>query len=396
MVRVGYVWVLVLLVGTCAWARPQLPPVVGQDVIHVVQPQEATESIAHEAGLALEHVAFANGIAIGGYVPEVAAGVPLVLPERRILPLDPPRDGIVLNIPERGLFLFRHGQFVKFYPVAFGRPHFETPVGQFRIIEKTKNPTWVPPAWAHLTQKVYLPGPINPLGDRWIGLSAHGVGIHGTTCPDAIGMNVSHGCIRMYPDLERLLYNQVDVGMPVRIEYQPVKVGRDPVTGRVYVAVYPDVYGRVNLEDRTRELLREAGIQVPAERLTAWVDQESGRAMDVASDPIVVKADDLDVASNVAPMRRAGTLWVSLDVMRQAGFSVDTTDSAVSLQWQDHTAQLPITNGPPSSAESACVWKGMTWVPAPSVLKTLGVQYRWLPSSATLWIRPEDTPAAQN
>jgi len=91
-------------------------------------------------------------------------------------------------------------------------------VGKFEVINKQLNPWWYPPAsdWAKDSQPI-PPGPGNPLGTRWMGLSAPGVGIHGTDDPASIGYSVSHGCIRMQiPDAERL-FTMVSVGMGVYI-----------------------------------------------------------------------------------------------------------------------------------------------------------------------------------
>src|SRR2546422_940048 len=83
---------------------------------------------------------------------------------------------------------------------------------------------------------------IIPLGDRWIGLSARGVGIHATTYPQSIGDDASHGCIRTYPELAHDLFTRVKVGMPVRIEYRTVRIGRHRESGKLFMAVFPDVY----------------------------------------------------------------------------------------------------------------------------------------------------------
>ena len=117
------------------------------------------------------------------------------------------------------LTLQRFGQPPVSFPVAVGQPAYPTPDGHFTIISKVENPTWVPPPDAPWAQGAVPipPGPGNPLGTRWMGLSAPGVGIHGTDDPASIGYSVSHGCIRMQiPDAERL-FTMVSVGMGVYI-----------------------------------------------------------------------------------------------------------------------------------------------------------------------------------
>ena len=126
---------------------------------------------------------------------------------------------IVIHRGENRLVLFRGTHWVRAFPVATGQAIYPTPLGRFEIVVKEKNPWWYPPtydAWAQGLEPV-PPGPGNPLGTRWMGLSAPGVGIHGTDAPWSIGHSESHGCIRMQvPDAE-WLYRHVRVGTPVFI-----------------------------------------------------------------------------------------------------------------------------------------------------------------------------------
>ena len=104
------------------------------------------------------------------------------------------------------------------FGVAVGQPIYPTPIGKFTIVTKQRNPWWYPPdsAWAAGASPI-PPGPGNPLGTRWMGLSASGVGIHGTPDAASIGYSASHGCIRMrIPDAE-WLFTQVSTGTPVYI-----------------------------------------------------------------------------------------------------------------------------------------------------------------------------------
>lgn len=203
--------------------------------------------IAFNNRLAVDHMAFANGLHISTMV--APPQTPLIVPTWRILPTNPPRNGIVINLPERGCYLFQNGHFTGFYPVSIGdevleKNRFWTRTGSFYIQEKEKNPTWYPPSWAKDRRPVG-PGPNNPLGDRWIGLSLERTGIHGTADPLNVGNSVTHGCMRTYPELVRELYDKVQVGWPARIEYEVAKVGRGP-DGKVYVVTFPDVYRRAD------------------------------------------------------------------------------------------------------------------------------------------------------
>lgn len=125
---------------------------------------------------------------------------------------------ITIDLSERKLFLHRDGRLEKTYSVAVGMPAYPTPVGSLRIISKIPHPTWTPPnsPWAAGLSPV-PPGPGNPLGTRWMGLSAPSVGIHGTYASGSIGTAASHGCIRMLiPEAEEL-FELVYVGTPVTI-----------------------------------------------------------------------------------------------------------------------------------------------------------------------------------
>jgi hypothetical protein len=111
-----------------------------------------------------------------------------------------------VSLEDRKLALLEDGQVKKVYTVAVGKPTTPSPTGTFVIERRVMNPTY-----SH-NGKIVPPGPSNPVGTRWMGLSLHGYGIHGTNEPRSIGKPASHGCIRLArPDLEEL-YAQVAVG----------------------------------------------------------------------------------------------------------------------------------------------------------------------------------------
>ena len=104
------------------------------------------------------------------------------------------------------------------FTVATGQSIYPTPLGRFQIVVKWQNPWWYPPAspWA-AGEKPVPPGPGNPLGTRWMGLSSPGVGIHGTPDSASLGYSASHGCIRMAIPQAEWLFDHVEVGTPVYI-----------------------------------------------------------------------------------------------------------------------------------------------------------------------------------
>lgn len=122
-----------------------------------------------------------------------------------------------IRLSRRRVFVYRQGKVVKSYPVAVGRPGWETPKGTFRVLDKQKNPTWIHP----LTGAVVPAGdPENPLGRHWIGFWTNGrnwIGFHGTPTPKSVGRAVSHGCIRMYNKDIQELFALVPVGTVVKV-----------------------------------------------------------------------------------------------------------------------------------------------------------------------------------
>ena len=126
---------------------------------------------------------------------------------------------IVIHRGSNRLYLYDGVRLARVFPVATGQAAWPTPLGQFEIVVKQKNPWWFPPtqdSWAAGAKPV-PPGPDNPLGTRWMGLSAPGVGIHGTDEPWSIGHSESHGCIRMQVVSAEWLFNRVRIGTPVFI-----------------------------------------------------------------------------------------------------------------------------------------------------------------------------------
>jgi lipoprotein-anchoring transpeptidase ErfK/SrfK len=122
------------------------------------------------------------------------------------------RRRILVSLADRKLVLFEGERVLRVYDVAVGKRSTPSPQGKFAIINRVPNPTWYGPS------TVVAPGKSNPLGTRWMGLSAKGYGIHGTNVPSSIGQAASHGCIRMGKhDLEEL-FEMVTVGTIVELQ----------------------------------------------------------------------------------------------------------------------------------------------------------------------------------
>ncbi|MGH7074571.1 MAG: L,D-transpeptidase family protein [Stellaceae bacterium] len=164
----------------------------------------------------------------------------IIVPARFVLPRAPHR-GIVVNLAQWRLYYFRPGgSRVETHPVGLGVIGRTTPLGVTRVVRKEPHPTWRPPpdirAAEHLPAAI-PPGPDNPLGDYALHLGWPNYLIHGTNKPDGVGRNVSHGCIRLYPEDIARLFAEVRVGTPVRVVDQPATAGWEG--DRLYLQVFP-------------------------------------------------------------------------------------------------------------------------------------------------------------
>jgi L,D-transpeptidase ErfK/SrfK len=164
-------------------------------------------------------------------------GTVILLPTRFLLP-NAAHEGIVLNIAVKRLFYFPEAHegeehIVETYPIGIGREGWATPTGDTTVISKARDPIWFVPASVRkehakmgdpLPMQV-LPGPDNPLGAYALGLGIPGYLIHGTNKPAGVGMRVSHGCVRLFPEHIERLYARVEKGVRVRIVNQPYLLG---------------------------------------------------------------------------------------------------------------------------------------------------------------------------
>ena len=221
-----------------AVSYPLPPPdvdVIGEVQVVYAEHEDTLLDIARRHSLGYNEMVQANP-GVDRWTP--GKGTPIVLPTRYILP-DAPRQGLVLNVAEMRLYYYpppKAGEpaVVHTYPVSVGRMDWKTPLGTAKVVSKEANPVWRPPASIkaeHAAEGDILPdvvpsGPDNPLGLYAMRLSIPGYLIHGTDKPNGIGMRVTHGCLRLYPeDIERL-YGMVPVGTSIQIMDAPVKVGR--------------------------------------------------------------------------------------------------------------------------------------------------------------------------
>jgi L,D-transpeptidase ErfK/SrfK len=189
----------------------------------------------------------------------IKKGTVVRLPNRRILP-DTPHEGITLNISEYRMYYYPAGQpgIVRSYAHGIGRQDWQTPLGKTSVARKVKDPAWHPPesirrehaANGDPLPAIVPPGPNNPLGAYALHLNLPGeYRIHGTDVDKiyGIGMQITHGCVRMYPEDIEALYNSVPLGTPVYIVKQPIKVGW--LNNTLYIEAHPDLEGEEKTQD---------------------------------------------------------------------------------------------------------------------------------------------------
>lgn len=251
--------------GSSAWYprllsqsyRDQAQPtaLVGKHRTYVLGPNETLIELARRSGIGYLALLKANP-GVDPWLPP--AGQKILLPYAFILP-QTAQEGITINLAELRLYYIwreKGQQRVRAYPVGIGSEGWDTPEGQFTIAQHIKNPSWTAPASIRAAEPgtaTSIPaGPGNPLGNYWLGLSAAGYGIHGTNKPFGVGRRVSHGCLRLYPEDIRDLFPRAAKGTPVRIIYQPIKVGLH--NGQLFAEIHQDLDQRIT--DPVAEVLR--------------------------------------------------------------------------------------------------------------------------------------------
>jgi L,D-transpeptidase ErfK/SrfK len=205
--------------------------VVGHAFYVKARYQDTLLDIGRHNGLGYDEMKAANP-GVDMWLP--GAGREVLVPDEFVLP-DAPRAGVVINLAEKRIYYYPPGSGqVQTFAIGVGREGWGTPLGTFRITQKLKDPAWVPPASIRaehlasgqpLLPAVVPAGPDNPLGAYALRLSVPGYLIHGTDKPWGVGMRVSHGCIRLYPEGIEKLFGEVSVNTPVTIVNQPFKVG---------------------------------------------------------------------------------------------------------------------------------------------------------------------------
>jgi L,D-transpeptidase ErfK/SrfK len=266
--------------------------IVGGETTYVVQKKDSLYLIGARNGVYWKTIAQDNNLDIK---TPPAEGTTLRLNTRRIVPrvID---DGIIINIPDRTLYLFKNGK-LTFFPVGLGLlakteiSDWRTPTGKFYIVNKRKDPIWYVPESIQIehamngkeVEEMVPPGPKNPLGKYALETSIPATLIHATIWPGSVYRYMSHGCIRVLPEHMEQLYPMVDVKTKGEIIYEPVKLA---VTdeGRVYLEVRTDVYRKYkSIRECVTKIIEARGVsdKVDWQKIDKLIKDETGVAEDV-------------------------------------------------------------------------------------------------------------------
>ena len=227
--------------------------IIGELTYYKVKDRETLYDIARKFDLGINEITAAN--------PGVDTWIPrniITIPSMYILP-SYYRQGIIINKAELRLYFFSsNAKLVRTFPVSLGILGHETPMGITKIKYKQQNPHWKAPISMRLENpdlpSIIPPGPNNPLGQYVLFLEWPSILIHGTNKPWSIGAYNSYGCIRMYPEDIRLLFDEVKVGGIVSVIYEPIKLGL--LAGDLYLEVHHSS-NRLNLEYIKNKILKK-------------------------------------------------------------------------------------------------------------------------------------------
>lgn len=269
--------------------------IIGSETVYHVVKGDSIELISARLGVNQKNIIKDNNIDLK---KPLKIGQELRINTRRIVPKTVD-DGIIVNIPDRMLYFFKNRKLETAFPVGLGMPswrgitRWRTPEGNFKVINKRKNPTWHVPEsmqWKMMMEgkpvkTIITPGPDNPLGRFAIDTTIPRVVIHETIWPTTVYRFRSHGCIRVMSEHMEKFFNEVEINTPGEIIYNPVKVAISK-EGRIFLEVHKDIYGKVkdlNVEVRGLIEKREVMNKVNWQKVDIVIKEKSGIAEDITS-----------------------------------------------------------------------------------------------------------------
>ncbi len=222
---------------------------IGDQIVYSAAYEDTFVHLARDYNLGFVEMRAANPD-VDPWIP--GEGTALILPTRHLLP-DAPREGLVINLPEMRLYAYVNGDDAPgSFPLGVGREGLETPSGRTEIIRKQAAPVWMPTKRMREENpelpKIVYPGDDNPLGTHALYLGWKEYAIHGTNRPFGIGRRVSSGCIRLYPEAIVKLYDMAEIGMPVYIINQPIKLGW--IDDVLFLEVSPTLDQALEIEEK--------------------------------------------------------------------------------------------------------------------------------------------------
>ena len=230
---------------------------VGQVFDYTAKKKESLHSVSAKYGVDSRIIAEENDLPLA---TRLQPGQTVHIDNRHVAPCDI-TDGILVNLPQRMLFFYKDDKLQTSYPIAVGKPTWRTPTGGFQVLRLTKDPVWTVPESIQdeMEEKGVVvkdrvpPGPHNPLGDYWMGLTIPGIGIHATNAPVSIYSYRTHGCVRLQPANAKDLFHRITPGTPGMIVYEPV-IFATTGDGEVFLEVDLDIYkkGKSDLGDVKR------------------------------------------------------------------------------------------------------------------------------------------------
>lgn len=267
--------------------------IIGRKFVYTVKRRESLRMVGAKLGVNWRSIVRDNDL---DPTKALEPGQQLKIDSRRIIPKTR-TEGIVINIPDRTMYLFKDKKLEKAVPVALGMPtlhkdaFWRTPTGKFRITSKVQDPTWFIPQSIlkkmkksrKVVKNSIPPGKQNPLGKYALKTSLTGILIHGTTSPESIYTYSSHGCIRVMPVKMKEIFNEIRINTGGEIIYQPVKLAMSD-DGRVFLEVHGDAYNMFeNLEEVAKSLIEKNNLEqtVDWKRVKSSVRNKRGVPVDV-------------------------------------------------------------------------------------------------------------------
>ena len=312
----AFVALSALLVANASWAGASeyfLPTngdtVIGTVTTAVAEHEDTLLDIGRRHGVGYEEIIAANP-GVDPWLP--GAGTEVVIPGRFVLP-NAPWEGVVVNLPEHRLYYFPPApagrpRVVRTYPISTAKMDWKTPLGVTKIVSKEERPNWYPPESVRLEHiakgdplpKVVPPGPDNPLGEykMRLGIPNGAYLIHGTNRPAGVGMQVTHGCIRMFPEDVAEFFAVVPINTRVNLIDQTTKVGWS--RGTLYLERQAPLEGTQDQSHLDPAELDRA-IQAATAQGRVQVDWETARATFARMSGVPVRIGVRDFAHVPAP-----------------------------------------------------------------------------------------------